>query len=161
RGGGTSENRAFNAQFASRRHRMDERSTLEEGLAHASSESAEVVAAISSLHRVASLALALMPVVSFAAQYYFSLRAGTQQIMLHHLTIMVVDWVFVPFNYLVVRVIDWQRGGRIFAAACFAVVMNALTHAVWQQNGVDPGHMITRAGIVLPAGWVHLVFSTL
>jgi hypothetical protein len=111
--------------------------------------------------RVAGILLALLPLVSFVGQYVLSLRAGTQDLLLHHLTVTVVDWVFVPFNFFVVRVIDWSRGGRLYLIVCVSVILNVLTHAFWQYNGIDPGHMITKTAIVLPAGWVHLAFSIL
>jgi hypothetical protein len=110
---------------------------------------------------IGSSLLALLPIASFLAQYLFSIRAGTTAVLFHHLTVMVVDWVFVPFNFFVVRVVEWRRGGTIYVITCISVVLNVLTHAVWQYNGQDPGHMITKAGIVLPAGWVHLAFSSL
>jgi len=105
--------------------------------------------------------LAILPVASFLIQYSLSLHAGTLHAFFHHLTVMVVDWVFVPFNFFVVKVIDWGKGGKIFVIACISVALNALTHAYWQYNGLDFGHMITRNQIVLPAGWVHLAFSTI
>lgn len=105
--------------------------------------------------------LALLPVASFLAQYLLSVRAGTQHALFHHLTVMVVDWAFVPFNFFVVRVIDWREGKKLYLIFCISVALNALTHAYWQYNGLDFGHMITSGGIVLPAGWVHLTFSTL
>lgn len=108
---------------------------------------------------IASILLALLPAVSFLSQYVLSLRAGTQQFLFHHLTVMVVDWVFVPFNFFVVRVIDWRRGGRLYLIACISVILNVLTHAFWQYNGLDLGHMITKTEVVLPAGWVHIGFS--
>jgi hypothetical protein len=107
------------------------------------------------------LALALLPVASFLAQYLLSVRAGTQRALFHHLTVMVVDWAFIPFNFSVVRVIDWRAGKKLYLIFCISVTLNALTHAYWQYNGLDFGHMITSGGIVLPAGWVHLTFSTL
>lgn len=109
--------------------------------------------------QIAGVILALLPLASFLGQYVFSLRAGTAQILFHHLTVMVVDWVFVPFNFFVIRVIEWRRGGRLFFIMCISVMLNLLTHAFWQYNGSDLGHMITKTGIVLPAGWVHLAFS--
>ena len=109
----------------------------------------------------AGLLLAALPVLSFVLQYAFSIADGTQRFLFHHLTVMVVDWIFVPFNYVVVRTIDWQKGGRIFAIAGLSVCANALTHAYWQYHGLDLGHMITAAGVVLPAGWVHLAFSSI
>jgi hypothetical protein len=105
--------------------------------------------------------LALLPIVSFAAQYLFSLRIGTQHLMAKHLTVMIVDWVFVPFNFFVADVIDWRKGERIYLIACISVALNVLAHAFWQYNGIDGGHMITKAGVVLPAGWVHVAFSSL
>lgn len=110
---------------------------------------------------LAGILLAGLPLISFVAQYLFSVRAGTQVLMMHHLTVMVVDWVFVPFNYFVARVIDWRRGGALYVIACISATLNAVTHAYWQYNGLDFGHMITKAGVILPAGWVHLTFSSL
>lgn len=115
---------------------------------------------LSQPHYIASsIVVALFPVVSFLSQYVLSIRSGTQQFFFHHLTVMVVDWVFVPFNFFVVRIIDWRRGGRLYLIMCISVVLNVLTHAFWQYHGEDPGHMITKAEVVLPAGWVHLAFS--
>ena len=54
--------------------------------------------------------MAGLPSVSFLGQLVFSCKSGTQHMMYHHLTVMVVDWVFVPFNYFVVYVIDWRKG---------------------------------------------------
>jgi len=108
---------------------------------------------------IVSTLLALLPFASFISQYALSVRAGTQQIFLHHPTIMVADWIFVPFNFFVVRAIDWRRGGRLFLIAGLSVMLNVLVHAFWQYNGLDAGHMITKTGIILPAGWVHLAFS--
>lgn len=103
--------------------------------------------------------LVFLPLISFVAQYFFSIRAGTSDIMLHHLTVTIVDWIFIPFNYFVMRVIDWRRGERLFQIASLSVGINILVNAYWQYNGIDFGHMITKTGIVLPAGWVHMVFS--
>lgn len=108
---------------------------------------------------ITGIILAFLPLASFLGQYIFSLRAGTCHILFHHLTVMVVDWVFVPFNFFVVRVIEWRRGGRLYLIMCISVILNLLAHAFWQYNGSDLGHMITKTGIVLPAGWVHLAFS--
>ena len=107
------------------------------------------------------LALAMFPVASFTLQYLFSLRAGTVPLMLSHYSVTFVDWVFVPFNFFAVWVIDWRRGGAIFATLTLSLLMNALGHAFWQYNGVDAGHMISKDQIILPSGWVHLVFSAL
>jgi hypothetical protein len=113
------------------------------------------------LNHISAILLALLPAASFLAQLVLSYRAGTQGVLFHHLTVMVADWVFVPFNFLVVSTIEWRRGGRLYVIACASIVLNVFTHAFWQYNGLDPGHMITQTGVVLPAGWVHLTFSTL
>jgi hypothetical protein len=111
--------------------------------------------------RLAQYLLASLPIASFLIQYLLSIRAGTQQALFHHLTVTFVDWIFVPFNFFVAPIIDWGRGVRLYLIFSISVILNAVTHAFWEYNGLDFGHMISPAGIVLPAGWVHLAFSTL
>lgn len=111
--------------------------------------------------RAGQLSLAILPAASFAAQYALSRRIGTEHILLHHPTITFVDWIFVPFNFFVVRIIDWKKGAVIYVIVSVAVIFNIVVHAVWQAFALDPGHMITKNGIILPAGWVHLVFAIL
>ncbi len=103
--------------------------------------------------------LGLLPTASFALQYTLSVRAGTASVFFRHFTVTYVDWVFVPFNLLVVRAIDWRRGAAISLATAASVVFNIAGHAAWQWQGVDAGHMISPERVVLPAGWVHLGFS--
>lgn len=105
--------------------------------------------------------LALMPAISFLAQYAASANVGTEELMFRHLTVTYVDWIFVAFNLLVVHVIDWKRGSAIFTATVVTMTLNTATHAFWQYHGIDGGHMISGAQIVLPAGWIHLVYSNL
>ena len=130
-------------------------------LEHNLLEGEAVVAQTRQPSRIGCILLAVLPLISFLGQLAFSIKAGTEHIMYHHLTVMVVDWVFVPFNYFVVRVIDWRNGGRLYSIVCISVILNILTHAFWQYNAGDPGHMINNAGVVLPGGWVHLAFSIL
>jgi len=108
-----------------------------------------------------NICLALLPVFSFLMQYIFSKEAGTEQILFHHSTVMIVDWIFIPFNFWVISTIDWKHGGKIYLIVIVSVILNIATHAFWQYYRVDPGHMITKSGIFLPAGWVHLTFSIL
>jgi hypothetical protein len=103
--------------------------------------------------------LAGLPFLSFAGQFFFSRRDGTLLLMLHHPTVTYVDWVLAPFNFAAVKAIDWSKGTRIFLIAVISVSLTLATHAFWQAEGLDPGHMITTSGIVLPAGWVHIGFS--
>src|SRR5437763_12295339 len=111
-------------------------------------------------HIVGTL-LALLPLASFLGQGVLSYRAGTQQILFHHFTVTVADWIFVPFNFFVVRIIEWRRGLRLYLITYISIMLNVLMHAFWQYRKLDPGHMITKEGIILPAGWVHLTFSIL
>ena len=110
--------------------------------------------------RRTALVAACLPIASFVGQFILSLRAGTLPVMLHHPTVMAADWVFVPFNYFVIRTIDWRRGGRLFLIACVSISLNVTGHAFWQYRHLDPGHMITASGATLPAGWIHLAFAT-
>lgn len=112
------------------------------------------------LEWTAGALLALLPVVSFLSQYLLSIQAGTEAFLFQHFTITIVDWIFVPFNLIVVRVIDWHRGAAIYAVSFISVVLNVTEHAFWQYTLLDGGHMITQEHVVLPAGWAHVIFST-
>ena len=103
--------------------------------------------------------LATFPILSFVGQYYFSAHAGTLPLMLRHPTVMYADWIFIPFNFLVARIIDWKRGLTIYVIVVVATCLVIATHALWQVQGTDPGHMITKGGVVLGAGWIHIAFS--
>jgi hypothetical protein len=108
---------------------------------------------------IAGIALSVLPVVSFVLQYAMSVGQGTDAQLFRHFTITYIDWVFIPFNLVVVRVIDWRRGAAISLVAVVSVVANIAGHAIWQYHGIDGGHMISQEQVVLPAGWVHLGFS--
>lgn len=105
--------------------------------------------------------LAALPVVSVAVQFVFARAQGTTELLLRHHTITVVDLAFIPFNYFAARDIDWRRGAGLFGLSALAVVANVATHAYWQQHGTDPGHMIALNGVLLPAGWAHVAYSSL
>ncbi len=81
--------------------------------------------------------------------------------MLAHPTIMYADWLFVPFNFLAARVIDWRRGLTLFTLASLSVTLVVLTHAVWQAQSLGPYSMITAGGTVMPAAWVHVAYATI
>jgi hypothetical protein len=110
--------------------------------------------------RLGSFLWAALPALSFILQLWLSQRAGTEGIFMRHPTVTIVDWVLMPFNYFAVRTIDWTRGVAMFVVSIIALVLNAATHAYWGYAHLDPGHMITSMGVILPAGWVHLVFSS-
>jgi hypothetical protein len=110
-------------------------------------------------YQIAGVVLAFLPLVSFLGQFFFSLRAGTSQIMLHHPTVIIADWIFVPFNFFVVRVIEWKQMKKLWVIAFISVVLNLLTLLFWQYSNSDSGHMISKSGAILPAGWVHFGFS--
>ena len=112
------------------------------------------------VERLGLLAQCLLPVASFILQYALSVQSHTQAQFFRHFTCAYVDWLFVPFNLVVVRIIDWRRGGSLLLIVLVSVIANIIAHATWQYYGIDGGHMISRGTqTVLPAGWVHLGFS--
>src|SRR5262249_26568899 len=78
--------------------------------------------------------LASIPVASFCLQYALSVASGTEALLFQHLTVTYVDWIFVPFNYLVADVIDWRRGKTLYVLALLAVVLCTTTHAFWEYH---------------------------
>jgi hypothetical protein len=107
-----------------------------------------------------ALAAATAPVLSFALQYLFSVKAGTEHTMLHHLTVTWVDWTLVPFNFFAIQCIDWTRGKGLFGSFVVAMILNAIAHQDWATHGLDAGHMFDPSGMMRGAGWVHFVFAT-
>ena len=106
------------------------------------------------------LLLSLLPVASFILQYALSVQSNTQAEFFRHFTCAYVDWVFVPFNFVVVRTIDWRRVGALLLIVFVSILVSIIAHADWQYHGTDGGHMIARGTqTVLPAGWAHLGFS--
>jgi hypothetical protein len=105
-------------------------------------------------------ALATLPVVSFALQAALTARSGMPGFYAHY-TVVIIDWVFVPFNFLVVQAIDWRRGRTLLLLGALSLGFNCAAHAYWQSHATDAGYMFSAGGTLLPAGWVHLVYSTL
>lgn len=96
---------------------------------------------------VARVLLASMPIFSFVAQLILSRDLGRDGVFWRHPTVVYLDWLFVPFNFFVVRVIDWRRGARIFTISCSSIVLNAAAHAWWQVTNADAGHMISSSPV--------------
>ena len=69
---------------------------------------------------------------------------ATQAEFFRHYTCAYVDWVFVPFNLVVVRTIDWRRVGSLLLIVFVSILVSIITHADWQYHGTDGGHMIAR-----------------
>lgn len=108
----------------------------------------------------AGVILGLFPVASFLLQYALSVWSGTDSCFFRNYTVAYLDWLFVPFNFVVVWTIDWRRGGAFLPIVFVSIIANIVAHAIWQYYGIDGGHMITRGTqTVLPAGWAHLGFS--
>jgi hypothetical protein len=110
----------------------------------------------------AGVILGLLPVASFLLQYALSVWSGTDSFFFRNYTVAYLDWLFVPFNFVVVWTINWRRGGTFLPIVFMSIIANIVAHAIWQYYGIDGGHMITRGTqTVLPAGWAHLGFSSI
>ncbi len=106
--------------------------------------------------------LAAMPALSFGLQFWFSSEENTLPLLFGHYTVSYVDWLFVPFNFLVVYAVNWRHGGSLLVVMVFSLAVNAVTHAYWQYALVEnPGHMFGRNHVILRAGWVHVCYGTI
>ena len=106
-----------------------------------------------------SLALASLPIISFLLQYFFSASNGTLYQMLHHYNVSIVDFIFIPFNIIIVKSINWKNGMRIFYLFLLAFALSCFVHYGWAVNQTDTGHMIASTGFITLSGWVHIIFS--
>jgi hypothetical protein len=108
---------------------------------------------------LARAAAALLPVLSFLAQWWCSSVAGTTPQFWQHWSVVAVDWLLVPINFLLIKSIDWRQGGWLYVASFLSVVGNISAHAWWQAHLLDVGHLIGPDHVTLAAGWIHLGFA--
>jgi hypothetical protein len=108
------------------------------------------------------LLLALLPIVQFVSLYIISKYRNT----LHHLwnlyAVTVLDWVFVPFNYLVSYSITFSF--TLFSIFLLvSIVPVILINIQWKNMKNKPKetkYFTTKDGMT-PEGWIHLIFMML
>lgn len=103
--------------------------------------------------------LLLIPILSFGLQLYFSFKIGTLDLFFHHYNVSIVDWIFIPINLIAYKIIRWDRADILFQTLCITLTLSCIVHHQWAMELVDPGHMITKEQVMLPSGWVHLIFT--
>jgi len=106
--------------------------------------------------------LALLPVVNFLILYLVSKSKNT----LHHLknlyALTILDWIFVPFNYLIVHSVSFSW--KLFLICTLIVIIPLIIlHYKWHKLSKKPNkkkYLTTDKGLTAE-GWIHFVFMAI
>jgi hypothetical protein len=111
---------------------------------------------------VISIILALIPLISFYFQYYFSKKHNFHHIFKKNPACFYFDWLFILFNFFLIYTIDFNFQ-KLFILFFVSLVGNLFFHIEWAKIHIKEkkeAHMfdiknkkITKAGIV------HFLFS--
>jgi hypothetical protein len=108
--------------------------------------------------------LALLPVLNFFLTYWFSSKQGKLKFFKKHLTGFYNDWLFVPFNFLIVFTIAFSLKWSI-ALFLISLLLNLLIHKYYAKVIMKENNGSHFYDVALKkwtySGFAHLVFSTI
>jgi len=104
---------------------------------------------------------AIVPINIFLQGYYSKIEKRTE-LFKKHFTCYWIDWIFVLFNFFWIYAVDFDL--LYWAASLFvSLILNLIAHhylANMEEANAAPSHLFNRGEKrILPAGFVHLVFS--
>lgn len=107
-----------------------------------------------------SLLLAILPVISYFLQEYFSWKNNQISLFRKHYTIRYCDWLFIFFNFLFVYSVSFNQKS-IFLSLLASMIIIAISHALWADMSKkgNAGHFYYKNSAKITfAGIVHFVF---
>ena len=109
--------------------------------------------------------LALIPVINFLALYLVSKYRNTLHYLKKLYALTILDWVFIPFNYLIVYSVSfsWKL---FFVCILIVLIPVIILHYKWHKLPQKPNetkYLTTDIRLIglTPEGWIHLVFMTI
>lgn len=111
---------------------------------------------------VLSLVLSLLPLVSFLVIYSFSYKYNRLRLLKDNYAIAYLDWIFVPFNFLIPLniVFSWTR---FIPAIILTIIGSIILNFKWKKMKQIPSetkYLINKNGFS-PEGYTHLIFMSL
>ena len=103
--------------------------------------------------------LALWPVIHFILIYIVS-KINNKIDLLHNIyAIIYLDWLFVPFNYLIVSSVNFSW--MLFLIfLCISLITTIFLHKKWHKNNNgsrQANYFIDKNGLTTE-GWIHFIF---
>jgi hypothetical protein len=105
-----------------------------------------------------AILLALIPILSFTFQYYFSKRENLLKSFKRHFTCYYFDWIFVPFNFCIAFILNLNA----ILLYCFLIsfIFTIVSHIFWLRKNSN-GYMFNfEKKRISFAGVAHLIFMT-
>lgn len=81
-----------------------------------------------------SIILALIPVINFSLQYYFSKKAKVLNQYKNHFTTYWGDFIFIPINFVFLYAVSGVRFDLIVTVFIFSFLGNAINHYFFCKN---------------------------
>ena len=114
---------------------------------------------------ILSVGLALVFIILWSFQYYFSKKNGVLDRFKKHTATFYLDWIFLPFNILwPFVVITTFEEFLIILIPVF--IIDILIHIYWLKhyisNGKEKNHLFNESkNNITGAGYSHFIFSTI
>ncbi len=103
--------------------------------------------------------LALLPVFHFIMLFTLSNIHETYGLMKSKYSIMYLDWVFVPFNYLIPLGVNFSL--QLFSIIALIVfIVTVFLHMNWHSTRTDQAHYFFNKHGLTQEGGVHFIFMT-
>lgn len=111
---------------------------------------------------IVALILALIPIVFWLMQYYFSKRDGKLNLFKKHFSCYYLDLIFIPFNFFVGLSIFSFNSSVLFFIFLFSLVVNYFIHVFWfklhVREQIELYMFDIKKKIITRAGWSHIFF---
>jgi len=103
--------------------------------------------------------LAILPVINFVLLFLVSKSRRTLHMLKGLYALTILDWVFVPFNFLIPYsvIFSWKM---FFICMLLSLVPMIILHYKWhkiRQKPSETKYLTTDKGLT-PEGWIHFIF---
>jgi hypothetical protein len=111
---------------------------------------------------IIAIILALIPVIFWLLQYYFSKKQKILYLFKRHFSCFYLDWLFIPFNFFVGLSFNKINFFYLYLILGFSILINFFIHFFWfnlhkKQKLKLYMYDIIKDKIYL-AGWMHIIF---
>jgi hypothetical protein len=109
-----------------------------------------------------AIILALLPIFSFLLQYFISNRNKKLKYFKELIPVMYLDWIFIPFNILVVYSIESVSRLVLWIALLTSFITNFSVHRYWYpRDGKPESYWFCKKSIMSQMNVTHMVYSSL
>lgn len=114
---------------------------------------------------IIALILALVPIVFWSMQYYFSGKDNKLKLFRKHISCYYLDWLFVPFNLFLGLSIIFVPNISLLYLVLFGLIVTYFIHVFWfrlhTRERIELYMFDIKKESITNAGWSHIFFFLL